>query len=131
MTSSEFIAQFIVIGALVFFIAMAWRNIKIATKEFSVLWSTDPAAKQLSFFQLLLAVVTKSSFSQQSKNMKACASAAGSCICVVIVMLLQGKQIHQFTISLLDETPIGGKVIFTEKEMEHLRNANQDKAPNK
>ncbi len=129
MTSSEFIAQFIVIGALVFFIGMAWRNVKRAAKDFSALWSTDPAAKQLSLVQLLLAITTKSSFSQQSKDMRACASAAVACICIVIVMLLQGKQIHQLTIHVIDSTPVGGKVIFTEQDMEHIRNANQETAP--
>ena len=131
MTSSELIAQFIVIGALVFFIAMAWRNIKRAAKDFSALWSSDPAAKQLSFFQLILAVATKSSFTKQSEVIRACASAATGCIFIVLALLIQGKQIHQLTISIIDSTPVGGRVIFSEEDMEHLRSANQEKAPNK
>lgn len=134
MTSSELFAQLILMGILVFFASKAWRNFKLAAKEFSDVWSKDPLAKQLSFFQLLMALASGSSFSLQSKIIKEYTSAAIGCLLVVLVLFFQGKQIYPLTVQLIDETPIGGEILFEGDGMQNSQSPqspSQSELPNK
>ncbi len=131
MTYSELFAQLILMGVLVFFAARAWRNFKLAAQEFSDLWSKDPLAKQLSFFQLILALGSESSFSLQSKIIKEYTSAAVGCLLVILVLLFQGKQIYPLTVQLIDETPIGGDILFEGNGMQNSQSPSESELPNK
>lgn len=131
MTSSELFAQLILMGVLVFFAYKAWQNFKLAAKEFSDLWSKDPLAKQLSFIQLILALGSESSFSLQAKIIKNYTSAAVGCLLVLLVLFFQGKQIYPLTIQLIDETPMGGVILFGGEGMENSQSPNQSELPNK
>lgn len=91
---------------------------KTCISEFSLLWSTDPHAKSLSFFQLTLALVTTDQFKGNGQKVRE----SGEKLLVTIILLTVLVSTIRFILPIVEEemkkSSIGTDVIITKEELE-------------
>tara|TARA_R110001592_G_scaffold360751_1_gene669683 strand:+ start:110 stop:424 length:315 start_codon:yes stop_codon:yes gene_type:complete len=89
-----------------FFVHFAWRNLKLAAREFSSLWVTDEDAKKLSFTQLATAILTKSKFVGQTKSLRTYLSAGLGCLMIMLVLAANFNVVLKSVYELYSGVPL-------------------------
>ena len=127
MTEADLYIQLTVMAIVLPLLHFAWKFGKELLSEFSMLWTSDPKAKDFSLLQLVLALLATNQFKDSGKMTRKAINKTFVLIVLLITSIYMARILIPIVKDELNNRDISTNILMTEEHLEKSKLENQIK----